>query len=529
MYIEPNSTIKLLTNVPLDPRQTDTLWFANANDQYAYFNAKTVRTFSAYSYQRKDRGYLKVEAPPDSIYHVNYMMFRNTSYSSKWFYAFVLSVEYVNDATAYVRFQIDPIQTWFFDYTPEQCFIERMHSASDDIGEHIEPEPCETGEYVMNNLYEQVGGLFNQYSIVLCVADPTEVEKGEFYDNIYSNGDLFCWDLNGVNTIRSIQAFIDEYRSAPDSILDAYMVPTAIIGARTPLSQPELHIPDGTGGYYITPRQNPYSTNVSMTALTGNETIDGYHPRNNKMYTYPYNFYRVETETDKLNLRYEFFDNLTPRFKISGNLNDPVALTCKPIDYANSGGNAVKTQKLTINNFPICSWGTDYYKAWLAQNSVPLLMQGAQIATGLAANTHGGEINTMAGLSSVYQIGNIMGQMYKASIAADITKGNIQCGNNDFSHNRMHFSGARWSVPANLAERIDDFFTMFGYALGKIETPKRHNRSRFTYVKTVDCKISGNVPADDLASIEGIYDNGIRFWADTSNVGYYGGSNAVLS
>lgn len=522
MYIEPNTIIKLLADVPLDTRQTDTLWFDTASAQYDYFNAKAVRTFSAYSYQRKGRGYLKVEVAPDSIYNVNYMMFQNTSYSTKWFYAFVLSVEYVNDSTAYVQFELDPIQTWFFDYVAEQCFIERMHTATDGIGDHIEPEPCETGEYVMNGFYSDVGGSFDSYSVILCVADPTEVQKGEFYDNIYSNGDLFCWDLNGINTIISMQNFIDQYASAPDAILDAYMLPTALIGARTAM------VDELAGGYYITPRQNPYSENVTKTAITGNETIDGYTPRNNKMYTYPYNFYRVETETDKLNLRYEFFDNLTPRFKITGNINDPVAITCKPINYANSAGNPVKSQKLTINNFPICSWGTDYYKAWLAQNSVPLMIQGAQIGAGLAMNSMGGEINTMAGLSSVYQISNIMGQMYKASIAADITKGNIQCGNNDFSHNRMHFSGARWSVCANLAERIDDFFTMFGYAVGRIETPKRHNRSRFTYVKTIDCKMTGSVPTDDLRSIESIYDAGIRFWADTSNVGYYGGTNAVL-
>lgn len=524
MYIEPNSTIKLLSNVPLDPRQTDTLWFANANDQYTYFNAKTVRTFSAYSYQRKDRGYLKVEAAPDSIYHVNYMMFRNDSYSSKWFYAFVLGVEYVNDATAYVRFQIDPIQTWFFDYVAEQCFIERMHSASDDIGEHIEPEGVGIGEYVMNGGYENVGGAFNTYSIVVAVVNPERV-YGEIYDRVYGATDLYCWDIStgsdAVPSIISLQEFIDSYLQSPDAIVNIYMVPTDIIGARTALT---------TGGYTIDPRTPPYNTNVSKSAITNNDTLDGYNPRNNKMYTYPYNFYRVETETDSIVGRYEFFQNLTPRFKITGNINDPVSLTCKPIQYKNSGADPTKTDKLVIKGFPICSWQSDYFAAWLAQNSIPIFMQIAG-AVGLTAATvaTGGAAAAITGTTAVGMVNRIMSEAYSASIHADITKGNIHTGSNDFSQNRMHFSGGRWSLNSVDAQRIDDFFTMFGYAVGKIETPKRHNRSRFTYVKTIDCKMSGDVPADDLASIEGIYDNGIRFWADTSNVGYYGGSNAVLS
>ena len=49
MYIAPNSTIKLLTGVPIDKNQSDTLWFESKAAQTAYFNGKVKRTFSALS------------------------------------------------------------------------------------------------------------------------------------------------------------------------------------------------------------------------------------------------------------------------------------------------------------------------------------------------------------------------------------------------------------------------------------------------------------------------------------------------
>ena len=93
MYIEPNSTIRLLNQVPIDSRYLDTFSWASQTAQTNYFTSKTKYTFTQQSYQRVQRGIARVQRIADDLYDVNYMMFKNTSFGNKWFYAFVNHVE----------------------------------------------------------------------------------------------------------------------------------------------------------------------------------------------------------------------------------------------------------------------------------------------------------------------------------------------------------------------------------------------------------------------------------------------------
>lgn len=92
---------------------------------------------------------MRVGLSADACYDCNYLMFQNSGFGSKWFYAFITSVEYVNNAVTEISFEIDVMQTWFFNYSVGECFIEREHSASDEIGENLVPETVNVGEYVL--------------------------------------------------------------------------------------------------------------------------------------------------------------------------------------------------------------------------------------------------------------------------------------------------------------------------------------------------------------------------------------------
>ena len=82
------------------------------------------------------------------------------------------------------------------------------------------------------------------------------------------------------------------------------------------------------------------------------------------------------------------------------------------------------------------------------------------------------------------------------------------------------------------AEIIDNYFTMFGYRVNKKSVPSRRNRDRFTYVKTMDCVITGDLPAQIKNQIQAIYNNGSTFWYldgtpghIINDVGFYVGDN----
>ena len=90
-----------------------------------------------------------------------------------------------------------------------------------------------------------------------------------------------------------------------------------------------------------------------------------------------------------------------------------------------------------------------------------------------------------------------------------------------------NFYFTKMCITKNYAMMIDNFFDMFGYAIRQHNVPNMNARPNWTYVKTVGCSVSGNLPADDGAAIEKIFDKGVRFWKNHNNIGNYSLNNAA--
>lgn len=177
MEIAPNSTIILLSGVPLDNTYTDTFYFATKALQESHFLSAgqyTRHTFQQQTYQRVKKGVARVDSPADDIYNCNYMLFQNTAYGNKWFYAFITDLEYVNDNTTDVFFELDVMQTYLFDYELEQCYVERETPVRDDFGANIQAEPVQTGDIICHSMDRPSASLALQaMSIVIARADTT--------------------------------------------------------------------------------------------------------------------------------------------------------------------------------------------------------------------------------------------------------------------------------------------------------------------------------------------------------------------
>ena len=185
MYINPQTNIKLLKNVPLDTSYEHTIYFSSASDQSTYFASLVKYNLTNYTYQRVKRGYARVGIKADSLYDCNYMMFQNTAYGSKWFYAFITSVEYVNNECSEITFELDVMQSWFFNCKPDYCFVEREHSKSDNVGDNILPEPVEIGEQIYSSGVNQVDNL-GELCVIVESLDTSAAEfSGVIYDGIY--------------------------------------------------------------------------------------------------------------------------------------------------------------------------------------------------------------------------------------------------------------------------------------------------------------------------------------------------------
>ena len=115
--------------------------------------------------------------------------------------------------------------------------------------------------------------------------------------------------------------------------------------------------------------------------------------------------------------------------------------------------------------------------------------------------------------STNYDIVKGLAMTNPAYRASDVTHGNIYNGSNwysDYSRNKFKFR--RMSITAEFARKIDSYFDAFGYAVNAIQQPIRRARTRYTYVQTSGCSVTGAISAEAAEEIASCYDNGIRFW-----------------
>lgn len=172
MQIAPTSKILLLKGCPLNKKYTDTIYFNSVEDQWNYFYSLEKKEFLNTQYVRVNDGKIRVGIVADQIYSYNYLMFQNTAYGNKWFYAFITNVHYVNNSTSIVEYEIDVMQTWFFEAVLQPSFVEREHTATDNPGEWVAAEPVDIGPIECYETYKQAG--FDNYEIVACLAQRNE-------------------------------------------------------------------------------------------------------------------------------------------------------------------------------------------------------------------------------------------------------------------------------------------------------------------------------------------------------------------
>lgn len=590
MYIAPNSTVCFLKDVPLDPTFDHTIWFSNATDQNWYFTTKikptiTDATFGTIAfeinnltYQRYAKGIIRVKIPADFLYDCNYMMFRNTNFSNRWFYAFIIKVEYVNNETANVYYTIDVMQTWYFDYTLLDSFVDREHSATDVVGENIYPEGLELGEImqmgnaILVNKDDYFGtatieGVTVEYPYtVMKILAITTIDISQYASSAYvatwnnyisgvPTGLFYSWiySMDGLNII--ISNLEQNNINIEDVFISLYVLPTGINADSCAYANPMNDTTNAAYSYKtITKKQSGY--------LGENED---YTPRNKKLYCYPYNFLQIETGDNIAQLKYELFSGTDCDFILRFSILPYPVETLIPKNYKAKNGSEIFNERLTISDYPQIPFVADVFKVYLAQNASQLGVKnirlnydinmaigkgvtnvmGSAIRTGaaaaLAGTTGGASLalnstaymtnpmsneQTMGLLSSVvnavddYQNAMFNRRQFLAQID-DIMRqppqmNGSQPSNSDFGMGITAFRARRMCAKREYLERIDNFFDMYGYATRKLKIPNTHVRKHWTYTKTVGCVAKGEIPADDLYAICKIYDHGITFWTNAS-------------
>ena len=197
---EPNGTIKIYHDVPLDSSYTHTFNSNLGNLQTALESGGSDSylkyTLTAQSYSRLTEGSVRVEIFKGDLISCNYMQITNGINGENFpFWCFITDVEYVNNKTSDIFFQIDYLQTYWDRFTIPANFIVREHipKSEDTIGASIVPENLGLGDLIVHYTSERTFGTSNEFKTVIMYVPNTRAQYGYMaYDPALASGHGDC-------------------------------------------------------------------------------------------------------------------------------------------------------------------------------------------------------------------------------------------------------------------------------------------------------------------------------------------------
>lgn len=544
MVIVPDSDIILIKS-PLKLDNSNQITFASASAQEVYFKSLPHLEYDGCTYQRKD-GVIRYATNNaikfENLITYNYCMYKNDSYSDKWFYAFITDCKYINDGLTEVSIETDAFQTWQFDIQYMNSFIEREHVGDDTIGLHTVPEGLETGEYIVNET-GVVSNLLRRDGCYVCVglsyipSNTPNISLDRYYGNIYSG--LYQLVMQSfTDASKIIQAYADIGRV--DAIFSVYMIPSSLVDIGT---WHKANLGNQTD-IHFSPLPSSIASKLiqSDISLPLNNSLNTYVPKNNKLYVFPFNYLSITNNCGtQAEFHYEDFVNNAPLFDLIGLETAGIPCLLIPKNYKLYGGSQGSVSHkyfynygITSGKFPMCSWQSDLYTNWMTSNGMNIMGHKIDAATTQAI---GGSLQALTGAATLSgeAIGSGLGTMfgavqeqYRHSLQSPRVEGETTVGDLSFANDQLTFTYYKFSIKREYAEIIDNFFSMYGYKVNRLATPNIHKRLNWDYIKTIDVNLEGNIPEKDLTTIRNLFNNGCTFWHNTNTFLNYSASNTII-
>lgn len=546
-YIAPNTSIILYGNVPLDKWYNHTYLFVTQAQQHGFFSNPTVESgievvarLEKYYYVRD--GVLKVQLRKEVLEGCNYMRFRNTMdnipvTNAKYFYAFVDEIRWINNDTCELYYTIDVMQTYLFNIELLPSYVEREHTDDDGYFVHHIPEDISASDdYLLNSI--RVEKFFNPTTKTFCMSSKSTAQ-GNIGARVIHN------QINGafptiIDNPLDLESYVQNNNNG-ESVLSAVQIPSVL----------DL----GNIGTSIDPPNPAYDeTSYPISVLPSNNAIDGYVPKNKKLYNFPY-VSVILTNNAGENI------TLKPELSTNGILYIRYMGTCvpSPVIYAFIKGyadfpdtNIDYEHSVSLTNYPDVAIVTDAYKNYLQRNGLSMLL-GIAMTAGLGSHTavktgeilqqYTGNSETpsrqaqmafdrialQTNVSTQRRIGESIGSLVggKTLSGSGI---NIASKGGGFrsAFNQYKINLNIYTITSDNAKIIDDYFTKYGYACKRTKIPNRTCREYFNYVKTNGCNLRGNAPMNVISDIKHIYDNGVTFWHNPDVFCDYSVDNAIV-
>lgn len=542
--IYPSGKLELYTNIKLDPSYKDTLSWDTETARDTFFNNTNLKkhSLSARQYQRVTSGVCEVQLPINQVYDCNYMRFQNSDFSTLWYYCFITNVEYVNNVSTRIYYELDVLTTYYHWWEFLPSFVEREHSTTDTPGDNLVEEPVKFDDPIP---FDYVRHKFS--SFYLCIAQSyIGTIEGVRRAAIAQAGRMYTGCLIAafpVTRIDDFQEALSAFEEGTGDILNIFIYPSELASI--------------TDASVFNGLKQTITFNDVRETLTKPTSIGGYTPRNKKLLTFPYCYLCLDNGTITNNYQFEFFPANTFQFIYRGVPMPSPNLYAAPLNYkgVTPSGQQIQPcyeERLELNDLPQIAFPTDSYRAWLAQTQSSrqtkiITGAAAGVASGIglgakggaAIGAAGGPIGAGAGAAIGAVLGGVIGAIGAKAMndrsvteAADMKNKSNGTGSGgvNIADNELGYIYKYMGVKRNDAQTIDSFFDMFGYATNRIKYPNYKNRPHWNYLKTngLNMNLLAGIPADYILKIKAIHDQGVTYWKNHAEIGDYSLNNAPV-
>lgn len=546
VYAMQANELMICADVPLDASQVRQLSFADKNEQYNYFRSKAIRVFTDFKYIREHRG-VKVPVNAEEIGNACYLCFKNQA-SGKWYYAFVTQVIYINPETSLLNFEIDVYQTFLFEMVIRDCDISREHVANDDFKTNTVQEPVDVGDYVIAHEEVQVlGDLDSNYPFIILSAidllsDPGTLEEpkvtaaqGGVYGGLPSAVRAYLVEPNQWETssITAIMEALSSYPWVSQSILAIYAVPSFGFSGTVTVRQSAMGFNIGV----ISDSSSPFRSGAGGALIGWQSKFPSY--KNKKMYNSQFSFIEcLLPNGNRFVLKPEFIKDSAPVVMLVSTLIPAPNFYFYTPDYCGAEEDFLLNAN-NISGFPCFPVQNNTYPLQTAQAEATNTLVHSQNRSNIFWDTVGNVVqsvftgdplnvlstgidaykNVRSELQSSERDRQRIGQMQTNVSLTGASGGGLATF---IASKKLEILYRWWTVKPEFAEKIEQFFDVYGYKVSRFGVPNLNSRPRYNYIKCNNVNIYGNIPNEFLQPLRNMFINGFTLWHDKNNVGTYG-------
>lgn len=498
------STIVHLCNVPISPAQKHQLSFGSTAAQYNYFIGRRVVTYENFSFQRKDE-VIRIPANVESLGAVNYCFYQNANFGSKWFYCFVTEKRYINDNCTELKIKTDVFQTYQFDFHFGGCYVERQHTQYDNLGEWNEPEPFNVETFPIGEQQLSHNGAYYNQNIILYFSKNPPSLSGVLETDEDSGAYSATW-----YKMYYVAGSVSQYQACLQDIA-------------TLESAGEMELICGIGTSFNDQYNQQFDIDSPVIQIPA-----GGVAKNNKTKLYCYSMI-VGASSFKVDILTAGGETINVTSRLNGGSNPFVSCEITNI----SGHPIIEYNSFPIPRIPINSDINNISRSLrISLETLPFqILSGGIGAAASAAMGGGGGFNASSLVSPLQSMITTAGNYAISDIMPKQLSG-YSPGNGRFSAERAGIYQIYYAPTREEFNKIDDFFTAYGYAINAPTIPNFRTRANHNYLKTNDCLIlsnGGDFPAaDDMKELQSIFDNGVTVWHNPATMGNYSVDNSPV-